>query len=179
MFAVLVAQSRARSRHCVMGLRPTLDGAPRTDGTAVIGMREHLIRRSRLARRQGAGFLRRPLGYAGSWYEEGKRVVTLVILPEPKYSAGLAIGCSTGILTGGVAARMRRTVRVRRCSLKKLSRVRTPIPRLLQVEIHHFRRARGLPPKMSVIGSAFAALFPAHQRKGAPGEGCLLGAAHC
>ena len=39
-----------------------------------------------------------PWGYAGTWYEQRKRALTLAALPEQSYEAGLEIGCSIGTL---------------------------------------------------------------------------------
>lgn len=55
---------------------------------------------------------RDPWGFETRWYEERKRAVTLAALPRPRFRAGLEIGCSTGVLTAGLAARCDRTVAV-------------------------------------------------------------------
>ncbi|HKU32026.1 MAG TPA: bifunctional PIG-L family deacetylase/class I SAM-dependent methyltransferase [Arthrobacter sp.] len=48
---------------------------------------------------------RDPWDYASSWYEERKRALTLAVLPEEKYSSGLELGCSTGVLASELAER--------------------------------------------------------------------------
>jgi LmbE family N-acetylglucosaminyl deacetylase len=40
-----------------------------------------------------------------SWYEERKRALTLAILPHRRFSSGLELGCSTGVLTRELASR--------------------------------------------------------------------------
>lgn len=46
-----------------------------------------------------------PWQYATSWYEHRKRALTLAALPEPRYTAGLEIGCSIGTLSLELAER--------------------------------------------------------------------------
>lgn len=53
-----------------------------------------------------------PWGFETRWYEERKRAVTLASLPRPRFRAGLEIGCSTGVLTAGLARRCDRMVGV-------------------------------------------------------------------
>jgi hypothetical protein len=53
-----------------------------------------------------------PWGYEDSWYEQRKRALTLAALPEPKYDAGLEVGCSIGTLSAGLAARCGRFLAV-------------------------------------------------------------------
>lgn len=51
-----------------------------------------------------------PWGFESRWYEERKRAVLLASLPRPRFRAALEIGCSTGVLTAGLAARADRVV---------------------------------------------------------------------
>ncbi|MDR6504938.1 bifunctional PIG-L family deacetylase/class I SAM-dependent methyltransferase [Arthrobacter oryzae] len=53
-----------------------------------------------------------PWNYTGSWYERRKRALTLAVLPEGDYGAGLEIGCSIGTLSVELAARCREFVAV-------------------------------------------------------------------
>ena len=53
-----------------------------------------------------------PWDYTGSWYERRKRALTLAILPEADYGAGLEIGCSIGTLSVELAGRCREFVAV-------------------------------------------------------------------
>ncbi len=53
-----------------------------------------------------------PWSYTSSWYERRKRALTLAILPEADYGAGLEIGCSIGTLSVELAARCREFVAV-------------------------------------------------------------------
>lgn len=53
-----------------------------------------------------------PWGYEDSWYEQRKRALTLAALPEPKYDAGLEIGCSIGTLSAELAQRCGRFLAV-------------------------------------------------------------------
>jgi LmbE family N-acetylglucosaminyl deacetylase/SAM-dependent methyltransferase len=46
-----------------------------------------------------------PWDYTTSWYEQRKRALTLAVLPQPQYEAGLEIGCSIGTLSDEVAQR--------------------------------------------------------------------------
>lgn len=46
-----------------------------------------------------------PWDYTTSWYERRKRALTLAVLPQPHYEAGLEIGCSIGTLSLEVAQR--------------------------------------------------------------------------
>lgn len=53
-----------------------------------------------------------PWGYDVSWYEQRKRALTLAALPEPKYDAGLEVGCSIGTLSAELAGRCGRLLAV-------------------------------------------------------------------
>ena len=53
-----------------------------------------------------------PWNYTSSWYERRKRALTLAVLPEADYGAGLEIGCSIGTLSVELAARCREFVAV-------------------------------------------------------------------
>ena len=46
-----------------------------------------------------------PWGFESRWYEERKRALTLASLPRPRFTSGLEIGCSTGVLTAELAKR--------------------------------------------------------------------------
>ena len=46
-----------------------------------------------------------PWGFESRWYEERKRALTLASLPRPRFTSGLEVGCSTGVLTAELAAR--------------------------------------------------------------------------
>src|SRR6185437_12201660 len=46
-----------------------------------------------------------PWDFAGRWYEQRKRMVTLGSLPRPRFRRAFEPGCSTGLLTVGLAAR--------------------------------------------------------------------------
>jgi len=54
-----------------------------------------------------AAYARRddPWRLGSRWYEERKRDLTMAILPERRYTAGLEIGCSVGLLTARLAER--------------------------------------------------------------------------
>jgi LmbE family N-acetylglucosaminyl deacetylase len=47
-----------------------------------------------------------PWGFESRWYEQRKRDVTLASLPDESYGRGLEIGCSIGVLTDRLAARV-------------------------------------------------------------------------
>ena len=47
-----------------------------------------------------------PWGFESRWYEERKRALTLAILPDEHYGTGFEVGCSIGVLTEGLAARV-------------------------------------------------------------------------
>lgn len=53
-----------------------------------------------------------PWGFETRWYEERKRAVLLASLPRPRFRSGLELGCSTGVLTAGLAARCDRVTGV-------------------------------------------------------------------
>jgi LmbE family N-acetylglucosaminyl deacetylase len=53
-----------------------------------------------------------PWSYATSWYERRKRALTVAVLPDAEYGAGLEIGCSIGTLSVELAARCREFVAV-------------------------------------------------------------------
>ena len=46
-----------------------------------------------------------PWGFRTRWYERRKYALTLAALPEPRFAAGLEVGCSIGVLTAELAAR--------------------------------------------------------------------------
>lgn len=46
-----------------------------------------------------------PWGVETRWYEERKRAITLASLPRKRFTSGLEVGCSTGVLTGELATR--------------------------------------------------------------------------
>ncbi|MEP7762336.1 bifunctional PIG-L family deacetylase/class I SAM-dependent methyltransferase [Sanguibacter sp. 25GB23B1] len=46
-----------------------------------------------------------PWGFETRWYEERKRAVTLASLPRQRFTSGLEIGCSTGVLTAELVGR--------------------------------------------------------------------------
>ena len=48
-----------------------------------------------------------PWGFETRWYEERKRAVLLASLPARDYASVLEVGCSTGVLTRELAARVR------------------------------------------------------------------------
>ncbi|MCU1481490.1 MAG: SAM-dependent methyltransferase [Subtercola sp.] len=47
-----------------------------------------------------------PWGFTDRWYEERKRAATLAALPRQRYSSGLEVGCSIGVLTEQLAPRV-------------------------------------------------------------------------
>ena len=46
-----------------------------------------------------------PWDFAGRWYEERKRAITLASLPRPRFRRAFEPGCSVGLLTEQLAAR--------------------------------------------------------------------------
>ena len=46
-----------------------------------------------------------PWSLGTRWYERRKYALTLAALPEPRFAAGLEVGCSVGVLTAGLAGR--------------------------------------------------------------------------
>lgn len=46
-----------------------------------------------------------PWDFAGRWYEERKRAITLAALPDPRYRTAFEPGCSIGFLTSDLARR--------------------------------------------------------------------------
>jgi LmbE family N-acetylglucosaminyl deacetylase/SAM-dependent methyltransferase len=69
-----------------------------------------------------------PWGYEDSWYEQRKRALTLAALPEPKYDAGLEVGCSIGTLSAGLAQRCGRFLAVDASSTAQLQAARRLAP---------------------------------------------------
>nr|WP_139316002.1 bifunctional PIG-L family deacetylase/class I SAM-dependent methyltransferase [Cellulosimicrobium sp. CUA-896] len=53
-----------------------------------------------------------PWGFESRWYEERKRAVLLASLPRRRFRCALELGCSTGVLTSGLAARCDRVTGV-------------------------------------------------------------------
>ncbi|MGL5857978.1 MAG: PIG-L family deacetylase [Angustibacter sp.] len=47
-----------------------------------------------------------PWGFEDRWYERRKRALTLAALPSPHYRNGFEVGCSEGVLTTELAARV-------------------------------------------------------------------------
>jgi LmbE family N-acetylglucosaminyl deacetylase len=47
-----------------------------------------------------------PWGFQTRWYEQRKRDITIAALPDERYSRGLEIGCSIGVLTERLADRV-------------------------------------------------------------------------
>lgn len=53
-----------------------------------------------------------PWGFESRWYERRKRDLLLASLPRQRYTAGLELGCATGVLTTRLAVRCERLVAV-------------------------------------------------------------------
>lgn len=51
-----------------------------------------------------------PWGFRDRWYERRKRAATLAALPRERFSRGLEVGCSIGVLTADLAPRCDRLV---------------------------------------------------------------------
>lgn len=46
-----------------------------------------------------------PWGFEDRWYEQRKRALTAAVLPRPRFTSALEIGCSAGVFTVDLAAR--------------------------------------------------------------------------
>lgn len=77
-----------------------------------------------------------PWGFESRWYEERKRAVLLAALPRPRFRAALEVGCSTGVLTAGLADRADEVVGVdvADAPLAVARRRLGPGPRLLRLD---------------------------------------------
>jgi len=77
-----------------------------------------------------------PWGFESRWYEERKRAVLLAALPRPRFRAALEVGCSTGVLTAGLADRADAVVGVdvADAPLAVARRRLGPGPRLLRLD---------------------------------------------
>lgn len=53
-----------------------------------------------------------PWGFETRWYEERKRAITLASLPRERFTSALEVGCSTGVLTQGLAGRCDRLLAI-------------------------------------------------------------------
>lgn len=80
-----------------------------------------------------------PWGFETRWYEERKRGVLLASLPRPRFRSGLELGCSTGVLTAGLAERCDRMtgVDVAEAPLAAARRRLGPDVELLRLDTPH------------------------------------------